>query len=284
MPVLDGSVALVTGAGRGIGRAVSIALAREGASVLVNDTGVERDGSGGSPLPAAEVADAIRAAGGTAVPDTHDVSTLEGTEGAFATCTNALGSPDIVVTCAGIVRDASLQSMTPRDLDALLGVHLKGTILTVQQAATRMKRRGGGRIIVTTGHAGLLGNVGQAGYAAAAAGIYGFARTAAAELQRHAITVNIVSPIARTRCTSDLPMFEHVDSMQPEHVAPAYVFFASPLSGDRTGHVLSVAGGRIARVELVELSVQFKEATGGAWTPREIEEHWPALSRRPNGL
>jgi NAD(P)-dependent dehydrogenase (short-subunit alcohol dehydrogenase family) len=280
MPLLEGRVAIVTGGGRGIGRAVALAFAREGARVLVNDIGVDLDGTGGSPEPAEEVARTIRSQGGAATSSIHDVSTATGADALLEACTKELGDVDVLATCAGIVRDAPMQSVTEADLRRILDVHVLGTVFGIQRVSARMKRRQGGRIVVTTGLAGLLGNYGQAGYAAAAAGIYGFARTAAIELQRHGITVNLVAPLAKTRATQDLPMFEHVDSMPPEHAAGPYVFFASPLCADRTGHVLAVAGGRVSVLELTELPGQFKESVDGAWTAEDLEAAWPVLSRR----
>jgi NAD(P)-dependent dehydrogenase (short-subunit alcohol dehydrogenase family) len=140
-----------------------------------------------------------------------------------------------------------------------------------------MQRAGGGRIVLTTSAAGLLGNFGQAAYSAAAAGVYGLMRGASIELQRHHVFVNAVAPMAKTRLTEDLPMFEDVSTMTAAHAAAAYLFFGSDLSGDATGNVLSVAGGRISAYRLTESSGRFKDADGGVWTADEIREQWGAM-------
>jgi NAD(P)-dependent dehydrogenase (short-subunit alcohol dehydrogenase family) len=132
----------------------------------------------------------------------------------------------------------------------------------------------GGRIVLTTSAAGLLGNFGASAYAAAAAGVYGLMRTASIELQRRGVFVNAVAPIAKTRLTEDLPMFEHVNSMTPAHVAPAYLFLGSDLAGDLTGSVLSVAGGRISQYKVTETQGLFKEGDPGIWSAAEIREQW----------
>jgi NAD(P)-dependent dehydrogenase (short-subunit alcohol dehydrogenase family) len=136
-----------------------------------------------------------------------------------------------------------------------------------------------GSVINTTSVSGLIGNFGQANYAAAKAGIYGFTRTASIELQRYGIRVNAVAPIAKTRMTEDLPMFEKIETMSPEHVAPAHLFLASDLSRDVTGAVLAVAGGKMSVFKVVESPGRFKEADGGVWKAEEIAEHWKTISK-----
>jgi NAD(P)-dependent dehydrogenase (short-subunit alcohol dehydrogenase family) len=136
----------------------------------------------------------------------------------------------------------------------------------------------GGRVVNTTSVSGMMGNFGQANYAAAKAGIYGLTRTMSIELQKHRITVNALAPIAKTRMTEDLPMFQHGrDALTPDHIAPAALFLASPLCGDRTGYVLAVAGARMYAFKVVETAGKFKDDAAGVWTPQEIADNWDAI-------
>jgi NAD(P)-dependent dehydrogenase (short-subunit alcohol dehydrogenase family) len=280
MALLDENVAVVTGAGRGIGRAVALEFARRGARVFVNDSGVDMDGSNARDEPAREVAELIQSTGARASAGSYDVSSSDEVRAMLASCTRELGEPDILITCHGIARDAPIQTLSEADLNDVLRVHLIGTFHCVQQITALMKRRKGGRIVVSTALSGLLGALGQGAAAAAAGAIHGFARSAAIEVQRHGITLNLVAPLAKTRTTEDLPMFANVDSMTPEHAAAPYVFLASPLCGDRTGHLLTAAGGRVSVVEMLERPGLFKDDAGGVWTPEELAEHWPTLTRR----
>jgi NAD(P)-dependent dehydrogenase (short-subunit alcohol dehydrogenase family) len=187
----------------------------------------------------------------------------------------------VLVSNAGILRDKTLLKMDLTQWQSVLDVHLTGTFLCLQAAAIFMKENNvRGSIINTTSVSGMLGNFGQANYSAAKAGIYGLTRTASIELQRYGIRVNAVAPVAKTRLTEDLPMFEKIDtSLSPEHVAPVHVFLASDLARDVSGQVLSVAGGRISVYKVVESPGKYKEADGGLWSPQEIAEHFAALSK-----
>ena len=280
MGLLDGKSAVITGAGNGIGRATALLFAKEGAEVVVNDLGGSRAGEGGAQSTADAVVAEIRAAGGVAVASYDSVTTPEGAKGVIETAIRAHGKLDILINNAGILRDKSLLKMELAQWDAVLDVHLKGTFLCSQAAAAHMKDQGKGRIVNTTSVSGLLGNFGQANYSAAKAGIYGLTRTCSIELQRYGITVNAVAPIAKTRMTEDLPMFAKIaDTLSPEHVAPAHLFLASDLCGERTGLVLAVAGARMSLYKVVESAGQFKEADGGVWTAAEIEQHFDAIAK-----
>lgn len=280
MTLLSGKVAVVTGAGGGIGRATALLFAREGAKVVVNDVGGARDGSGVSASPAETVVAEIRAAGGEAVANTDSVATRASAERIVATAVEHFGRLDVLINNAGILRDKTLLKMDDEMWDAVIAVHLKGTFLCTQAAVAQMRAQGSpGSVVNTTSVSGMLGNFGQANYSAAKAGIYGFTRTASIELQRYGIRVNAVAPIAKTRMTEDLPMFEKIQSMTPEHVAPAHLFLASELSGDLTGAVLSVAGGKLSIYKVVESAGKFKDADHGVWTAQEIADHWEVISK-----
>jgi NAD(P)-dependent dehydrogenase (short-subunit alcohol dehydrogenase family) len=280
MGLLDGKVAIVTGAGGGIGRSHALALAKEGARVVVNDVGGTRDGTGEGHAMADTVVAEVKAAGGEAVASFDSVSTAEGAGAIIDAGMKAFGRVDILVNNAGILRDKSFLKMDQSMWDSVVAVHMTGTFLCSQAFAKQVVARGGGgRIVNTTSVSGMLGNFGQANYAAAKAGIYGLTRTCAIELQKHRVTVNAIAPIAKTRMTEDLPLFQGTDSLSPEHISPAVVFLASDLCGDRTGHVVAVAGARLYAFKVVETAGKFKETDGGVWSPHEISDNWDAILR-----
>jgi len=281
MGLLDEKVAIITGAGNGIGRAHALLFASEGAAVVVNDVGGARDGSGGGDSSAAEaVVKEIEAAGGRAVASHDSVATAEGAQAMVALGIETFGKVDILVNNAGILRDKTFMKMDEEMWDSVIAVHLKGTFLVSQAFAKHaVSRGGGGRIVNTTSVSGMLGNFGQANYAAAKAGIYGLTRTMAIELQKHRITVNALAPIAKTRMTEDLPTFQNVETMTPEHIAPAALFLASDLCGDKTGHVLAVAGARMYAFKVVESAGKFKDGPTTVWTPQEIADNWAAIMK-----
>jgi NAD(P)-dependent dehydrogenase (short-subunit alcohol dehydrogenase family) len=288
MGLLDGKVVIITGAGGGIGRAHALSFAHEGAKIVVNDVGGARDGSSGEASHADKVVEEVRAAGGTAVANHDSVATAEGAESLIKAAVSAFGRVDVLVNNAGILRDKSFLKMDEAMWDAVIAVHLKGTFLCSQLFARQIVAQsqqsqgsksegGGGRIVNTTSVSGMLGNFGQANYSSAKAGIYGLTRTMSIELQKHRITVNAIAPIAKTRMTEDLPMFQGVDTLTAEHIAPAALFLGSDLCGDRTGHVLAIAGARVYAFKVVETTGRFKEADNGVWTAREIAESWDAI-------
>ena len=287
MGLLDGKVVIVTGAGGGIGRAHALSLAGEGAKVVVNDLGGTREGAGNDASAASLVADEIKKAGGQAVANHDDVSTSVGAAGIIKSAIDAFGRVDVLVNNAGILRDKSFLKMDEPMWDSVVAVHMKGTFLCSQAFAKQVVAQNGAassagaptgaRIVNTTSVSGMLGNFGQANYAAAKAGIYGLTRTMSIELQKHRITVNAIAPIAKTRMTEDLPMFMGVDTMTPEHIAPAALFLASDLCGDRTGHVLAVAGARMYAFKVIETPGKFKDEGRGIWTAQEIADNWDAI-------
>jgi NAD(P)-dependent dehydrogenase (short-subunit alcohol dehydrogenase family) len=277
MGLVEDKVVIVTGAGGGIGRAHAVAFAREGAKLVINDLGGTRDGSG-SGSAANRVVDELRAAGAEAVVSHDDVASPQGAASLVDTAIRAFGRVDVLVNNAGILRDKSFLKMDEAMWDSVVNVHAKGTFLCSQVFAKQLVAQGGGgRIVNTTSVSGMLGNFGQANYSSAKAGIYGLTRTMSIELQKHRITVNAIAPIAKTRMTEDLPMFQGVDTLTPEHIAPAALFLGSDLCGDRTGHVLAIAGARVYAFKVIETTGRFKETDNGVWTPQEIAESWDSI-------
>jgi NAD(P)-dependent dehydrogenase (short-subunit alcohol dehydrogenase family) len=278
--LLEGKVAVVTGAGGGIGRAHALALAREGARVVVNDVGGDRAGAGKAPRPADEVVSEVQAAGGEAVASHDSVATREGADAILWTALNKFGRVDVWVNNAGILRDRTLLNLTDEDFDRVVEVHLRGTFLCTQVAARAMKLQGrGGRIVNTTSLSGLIGNFGQGNYGAAKAGIYGLTRVAAMELERHGIAVNAIAPVALTRMTRDLKAFQGASDrdLGPQFIAPAVVFLASPLADGITGQVLGVQGGKIFLYRMETTEGVDKDPALGPWTAEEIRAAWDRI-------
>jgi NAD(P)-dependent dehydrogenase (short-subunit alcohol dehydrogenase family) len=255
----EGRVAIVTGAGRGIGREHAIMLAAHGAKVVVNDLGGERDGTGQSEGPAAEVVRQIVAAGGAAVVNADDVSDWEGAQRLIQQASSTFGRLDVVVNNAGILRDRMLVNMTEAEWDAVIKVHLKGTFGPAHFAAAywRDQAKAGkavdARIINTTSVSGIYGNPGQTNYGAAKAGIAAFTIIAARELGRYGITVNAVAPGALTRMTEDIGMGRGTDeekaTLHPRWIAPIVTWLASPESKHITGRVFEASGQVLAIAE-----------------------------------
>ena len=272
---LDGKVAIVTGAGGGIGREHALALAREGASVLVNDLGGARDGTGASSKMADAVVDEIRAAGGEAAPNYDDVSTVEGGRAILQGALDAFDRVDVLVNNAGILRDKSFANTTEDMWDIVVKVHLKGTYCVTHAVYNHMKQSGqGGVIINTSSTSGLNGNFGQCNYGAAKAGIAGFSRCLAIEGLKYGIRVHVLAPVALTRLTDDLPGFKDDPTlrakMNPRRVSPLVVYLASDRAKDITGKTFYVGGGRIAEMRVVTHTGVTKQTDDGLWTPEEI--------------
>jgi len=248
----EGRVAIVTGAGRGIGREHALLLAAHGAKVVVNDLGGSMSGEGADVGPAQQVVDEIRALGGEAVANTDDISDWEGAQRLIQTAIDSFGGLDVLINNAGILRDRMLTNMSEEEWDAVIKVHLKGTFAPSRHAAAYWRERAkagetnDARIINTSSPSGIYGNVGQTNYGAAKAGIAAFTIIAAKELARYGVTVNAIAPAALTRMTENLGMGQADEEtkamMSPAHIAPIVCWLASPESAQVTGRVFDVSG------------------------------------------
>ncbi|MFP3991071.1 3-oxoacyl-ACP reductase [Streptomyces sp. E11-3] len=283
---LEGLSAIVTGAGRGLGRAEAVELARLGASVVVNDFGKPgRDGSGeASQGPADEVAAEIRAAGGQAVAHLGDVADHEQARALVRLAVDTYGKLDILVNNAGILRDRMVFSMSEDEWDSVIRVHLKGHFNTTHFASAhwreRSKAAGGpvyGRIVNTSSEAFLAGSAGQPNYAAAKGGIVGLTTSTALALGKYGVTANAICPRARTRMTEDVfegfqePVGDELDPLAPEHVAPLVGYLASPAAGRVNGQLMVVHGGMVAIVERPRVAAKFDTAKG-VFSHAELDE------------
>jgi NAD(P)-dependent dehydrogenase (short-subunit alcohol dehydrogenase family) len=241
----DDRVAIVTGAGGGLGREHALLLASRGAKVVVNDLGGATDGTGASAGPAEQTAKEIADLGGVAVADASTVATPQGGQAVVDTAVEAFGRVDVVISNAGILRDKAFHNMTPELLDPVLDVHLKGAFHVVRPAWVRMREAGYGRVLLTASNAGILGNFGQSNYGAAKMGLVGLARVLAQEGARYGIKANALAPIARTRMTEELlgPLAPKLDPGLVAPVAAWLVHEDCPVSGE----IYSAGGGRVAR-------------------------------------
>ena len=252
----EGRICVITGAGRGIGREYALMLAEHGAQVVVNDLGGDRTGTGADTGPAQQVVDEIVAAGGAAVANTDDISSWDGAKALVDQAIEVFGGLDVVVNNAGILRDRMLVNMSEEEWDSVVKVHLKGTFAVARHAAaywrdrTKAGETNDARIINTTSVSGIYGNIGQANYGAAKAGIAGLTIIAARELGRYGVTVNAIAPGALTRMTEDLPLTDETKAaLDPRWVAPVCVWLASTLSADVTEQILEVSGTTFAIAE-----------------------------------
>jgi NAD(P)-dependent dehydrogenase (short-subunit alcohol dehydrogenase family) len=268
----DDRVAIITGAGHGLGRAHALLLAERGAKVIVNDLGGALDGSGASAGPAAEVAELITKNGGQAVANADNVATPEGAAAIVRAAIDAFGRLDIVVNNAGILRDRSFGKMSVEDFDAVMAVHVRGSYLVSRAAYPHMKEAGYGRLVNTSSPAGLFGNFGQANYSTAKMGLVGLTKTLGIEGARNGIKANAIAPVAWTRMTEAILPAEFEAKFTPDRVS-ALVACLVHESCEVSGEVFTVGGGRVARVFVAE---------GPGWnsddvTPESISDNWPAI-------
>ncbi|MER5385054.1 SDR family oxidoreductase [Streptomyces sp. NPDC002688] len=278
----EGRVVIVTGAGRGLGRAHALAYAAEGARLVVNDLGVGLDGTPGPDSPARRVAEEIRAAGGEAVTHGGDIATTEGAASLVRTALETYGRLDTLVNNAGFLRDRMLVNLDEDDWDAVMLVHLKGHFLPLKHAAAHWRaeakagRAPDARVVNTSSGAGLLGSVGQGNYSAAKAGIVGLTLVAAAEMGRYGVQVNAIAPAARTRMTERTfadamtAPGSGFDAMAPGNVSPLVVWLGSAASAGVTGRVFETEGGRITVMEGWRPGPSADK--GSRWSPAEAGE------------
>ena len=284
MTMVEGKVALVTGAGRGIGREIAVMLARHGARVVVNDVGASVGGEGTDQGPGAETVEAIRAAGGQAVLNTDSVTERRGAETMVQTALDAFGRIDIVVNNAGILRDRIFHRMTEDEWDAVIAVHLKGSFNVSRAAANHFKEQESGAFVHMTSTSGLIGNFGQANYAAAKMGIAGLSRSIALDMSRFNVRSNCISPFAWSRMIGSIPTdtpaqaarVEKLKQMTPDKIAAVAVYLASDAAKEVTGQIFAVRNNEVF------LMSQPRPIRGlhrdGGWTPETLaEEVGPAF-------
>ena len=289
--MLEGRVAVVTGAGRGIGRGIAVLMAEHGAKVVVADFGVQGDGTEPSSEPANEVVAEITRAGGQAIAVADTVATMAGGKRIVDTAIQKFGKIDILVTCAGILRDRMVFNMSEEDFDAVIATHLKGTFSCVRAAVGPMREQGSGRILTFTSGAGLFGNPGQSNYGSAKSGIAGFTKTIARDLGKYGITANSISPVAGTRMTLTDAYFKarevrkaqgivreergvaSIENLSPDDVAPLVVFLASDAAANVNGQIFLCTGPSYALVSYPRpVATIFKDSR---WTLDELIETVP---------
>ena len=284
---LTDKVAIVTGSGRGIGRGVAIEMAAEGAKVVVVDPGVNVDGSGADHSVAAQVVEEIKAAGGDAVACMESVVTMEGGEKIIQTAVDTFGRLDVVVTCAGILRDRMIFNMTEQEWDDVIAVHLKGTFTVVKNACILFRQQRSGRIITFTSESGLVGNSGQANYGAAKSGIAGFTKVVAKDMGRYGVTANAIAPRASTRMIGDIPdtaaeirersgvagLTEDFDmkALDPNAIAPFICYLASDYADNVNGQTFLVYGNTVSLMSQPRPQRSIYEPSG----------HWDLDALRP---
>ena len=286
MGMLEGKVAAITGAGRGIGRGIAMLMAEHGAKVVVNDPGVNPDGSGHDDGPAAQVVKEITDRGLAAAPNFDSVTTAEGGENIIKTALDKFGRLDILVNNAGILRDRMIFNMAEQEWDEVMAVHLKGHFNTIKPASVLMRQQRYGRIINFSSESGLWGNAGQANYGAAKSGIAGMTRVVARDLGRYGITCNAIAPRAWTRLTATIPdarpnqgdqgsTEDRLASLDPDLVAPMTTYLATDNAWNVNGQVFHVQGGTVSVLHHpVPWRTTFKN---GMWTLDELSEAIPGL-------
>jgi NAD(P)-dependent dehydrogenase (short-subunit alcohol dehydrogenase family) len=301
MGALEGKVAVISGSGRGIGRGMALLFAREGAKVVVNDPGVNPDGSGHDNGPADEVARAIKSAGGEAIANYDTVATTAGGEAMVKAAVDAFGRIDILVNNAGILRDRMIFNMTEQEWDDVIAVHLKGHYNCTRPASILMRQQRSGRIINMSSTSGIIGNPGQANYGAAKSGIAGFTRVVAKDLGRYGVTCNAIAPGAATRLTATVPEASRelrsragisgaasnrppaaMQLRDPEYVAPMAAYLASDDAWNINGQIFHVAGGMVGLAHHpTPMRTIWKDAM---WTLDELEQVVPSqlLAGIPN--
>ena len=279
--MLKGKAVVVTGAARGIGREIALLMAKHGARVVVNDYGGSEAGTGGAKIPADEVVGEIRKGGGEAVASYDSVASMAGGQAIVKAAVDTFGRVDVVVNNAGILRDRMIFNMSEEEWDAVINTHLKGSFAVTRAAAPLMREQKSGRFINMTSTSGLVGNVGQANYAAAKLGILGLTKSTALDMARYNVTANCISPFAWTRMIGTIPAeteaqkarVEKIKRMGPEHIAPVAVFLASDAAKDVTGQIFGVRGKEIMLFGHERPIMRVHSDRG--WTPEGLAEMFP---------
>ena len=277
----SGRVAIVTGAGAGLGRCHALELAKRGAKVVINDLGGARDGTGSGDAAANKVVDEIKAQGGEAVPNFDNVATIAGGENIVKTALDAYGKVDILINNAGILRDKSFLKMEEENWDAVYAVHLKGAYCVSKPAFANMRQNGYGRIVITSSAAGLWGNFGQSNYAAAKMGLVGLSNVLRLEGAKYNIKVNIIAPMAGTRLTEDIVPPNVFEKIKVEYVTPGVLYMCSEQCED-TGFIINAGAGYFSRSAVLTgpgAIIKGKEAIP---SPEEVMENWSKISSLDN--
>jgi NAD(P)-dependent dehydrogenase (short-subunit alcohol dehydrogenase family) len=276
-----GRVAIVTGAGGGLGRNHAIELAKRGARVVVNDLGGSRDGMGSSPSAADHVVEEIKTLGGEAVPNYDNVTTFDGGENIVRTAIDAFGKVDILINNAGILLDSTFAKMDENKWDAVVAVHLKGAFCVTKPAFINMMRQGYGRIVMTTSGSGLFGNFGQTNYASAKMGVVGFANVLKLEGAKYNIKTNIIVPIAGTRLTEDVVPPEIFKRMRVDFVTPAVLYMCSEQCQD-SGVIINAGLGYFSRSAIMTGEGVILSDGDKVPTPEEVMENWSSITSLEN--
>jgi NAD(P)-dependent dehydrogenase (short-subunit alcohol dehydrogenase family) len=276
-----GRVAIVTGAGAGLGRQYALELAKRGAKVVVNDLGGSRDGVGSSDAAAKKVVDEIKALGGQAAPNYDNVATAQGGENIVKTAIDAFGKVDILINNAGILRDKTFTKMEEENWDTVMAVHLRGAYCVSKPAFNKMRENGYGRIIMTTSGAGLFGNFGQSNYASAKMGLIGLTNVLKLEGAKYNIKVNVIVPVAASRLTEDVLPPQFFEKMKPDFIAPAVLYMCSELCQD-SGMIINATLGYFSRTAIMTGPGAFLSDGTRVPSPEEVMESWNKIKSLEN--
>ena len=272
----DGQVAIVTGAGGGLGRAYALDLAKRGAQVVVNDLGGDPRGEGANAAPAQKVVDEIKAAGGEAVPNYDSVASYEGGFNIVKTAMDAYGRVDVIICNAGILRDIALHNMSEDDWDSVFAVHIKGSFTVLRAAWPIFRQQSYGRVILTSSSSGIWGQFGQSNYGAAKTAMLGFMNVLKQEGAKYNVMVNTIAPVAGTRLTQSVMPQEMVDRLKPEHVVPAVTYLVSNENTD-SGLVIEAGAGNYNRAVMVKgpgLRPGLEDLKDAEW----VQENWAGIT------